>query len=162
VTSAVREIHELVKNVPDPEIPVLTLSDLGILRTVESAEDGHVVVTLTPTYSGCPAIDPIRDEVERVVADAGHENVEIRMVLAPAWTTDWINDEAREKLRAYGIAPPDPTAARAPCLLLARPARCPRCSSQDTRVISAFGSTPCQSQHVCNDCLEPFDRFKSI
>lgn len=162
MTAAVREILELVKNVPDPEIPVLTLSDLGILRTVESAEDGHIVVTLTPTYSGCPAIDPIRDEVTRVVADAGHENVEIRMVLAPAWTTDWISEEAREKLRAYGIAPPDPTAAQAPCRLLARPVRCPRCSSQDTREVSAFGSTPCQSQHVCNDCLEPFDRFKSI
>jgi ring-1,2-phenylacetyl-CoA epoxidase subunit PaaD len=162
VTSAVREIHQLVKNVPDPEIPVLTLSDLGILRTVESAEDGHVVITLTPTYSGCPAIDPIRDEVKRVVADAGHENVEIRMVLAPAWTTDWISEEAREKLLAYGIAPPDPTAAHATCPLPARRPRCPRCGSQDTRVVSAFGSTPCQSQHVCNDCLEPFDRFKSI
>lgn len=160
--SAVQEIHELVADVPDPEIPVLTLADLGILRAVEEADDGHVRVTLTPTYSGCPAIDPIKDEVRRVIAEAGHEDVEVRMVLAPAWTTDWITEDAREKLREYGIAPPDPTNAHAPCVLLSRPPRCPRCRSQDTREVSAFGSTPCQSQHVCNDCLEPFDRFKSI
>jgi ring-1,2-phenylacetyl-CoA epoxidase subunit PaaD len=162
VSSAAQEIRDLVAAVPDPEIPVLTLADLGILRAVEETGAGRLRVTLTPTYSGCPAIDPIRDEVQRVIAAAGHHDVEVRMVLAPAWTTDWISDEAREKLRAYGIAPPDPTSAHAPCVLLSRPVRCPRCRSEDTREVSAFGSTPCQSQHVCNGCLEPFDRFKSI
>jgi ring-1,2-phenylacetyl-CoA epoxidase subunit PaaD len=162
VSAAVQEVRRLVGGVPDPEIPVLTLDDLGIVRGVQAAEDGHLVVTLTPTYSGCPAIDPIRDEVRRIVADAGFAEVEVRTVLAPAWTTDWIGEEARAKLRAYGIAPPERTSADAACALLARPARCPRCGSQDTRVVSAFGSTPCQSQHACNACLEPFDRFKAI
>lgn len=154
-------IEQLVGAVPDPEIPVLTLADLGILRGV-SEQDGRVVVRLTPTYSGCPAIDPIREEVQRVLADAGYDEVQVKMVLAPAWTTDWITAEAREKLRAYGIAPPDPATHGAPCGLMAGPVKCPRCGSVDTRQISAFGSTPCQSQHACNACLEPFDRFKSI
>ena len=162
MSSIVSGIRALVAAVPDPEIPVLTLADLGILRDVEQFDDGHVRVTLTPTYSGCPAIDPIRDEVARVVAAAGHQDVEVRMVLAPAWTTDWITETAREKLREYGIAPPEPTVAHAPCVLLSRPPRCPRCGSQDTAEVSAFGSTPCQSQHVCCACREPFDRFKSI
>lgn len=158
----VEQVRNLVRKVPDPELPVLTLEDLGILRGVETAQDGHVVVTLTPTYSGCPAIDPIRDEVRRVVREAGHQDVEVRMVLAPAWTTDWISDAARAKLRDYGIAPPDRTAAHAPCALLSRPVRCPRCGSDDTREVSRFGATPCQAQHVCNHCFEPFDRFKAI
>jgi ring-1,2-phenylacetyl-CoA epoxidase subunit PaaD len=161
VVTRAERLRQVVANVPDPEIPVLTIDDLGILRGIED-EDGRLTVTLTPTYSGCPAIDPIRDEVRRVVADAGFAEVEVRTVLAPAWTTDWIGEEARAKLRAYGIAPPERTSPDAPCALLGRPARCPRCGSQDTRVVSAFGSTPCQSQHACNACLEPFDRFKAI
>ncbi len=155
-------IERLVGAVPDPEIPVLTLADLGILRGV-GEQGGRLVVQLTPTYSGCPAIDPIREEVRRVLDDAGYGEVEVKMVLAPAWTTDWITPAAREKLRAYGIAPPDPVTHGAGCgFMAAGPVRCPRCSSEDTRQISAFGSTPCQSQHACNACLEPFDRFKSI
>jgi len=161
-TSAEQEVRALVGAVCDPEIPVLTLADLGILRDVRADDDGHLVVTLTPTYSGCPAIDPIREDVARVIAAAGYDDIEVQTVLAPAWTTDWISDEAREKLRVYGIAPPDPTQAHAPCLLVSHAPRCPRCDSDDTREISPFGSTPCQSQHVCNACLEPFDRFKSI
>ena len=161
-TGTLRAISVLAGAVPDPEIPVLTLADLGILRSVHAEDDGHVVVTLTPTYSGCPAVDPIRASVEHVLSAAGHEHVEVRTVLSPAWTTDWIGDEAREKLRTYGIAPPEPARPHAPCALLLRAPRCPRCGSADTREVSAFGSTPCQSQHVCNDCLEPFDRFKTL
>jgi ring-1,2-phenylacetyl-CoA epoxidase subunit PaaD len=158
----VQAIDALVASVPDPEIPILTLADLGILRGVDADDDGHVVITITPTYSGCPAIDPIRAEVERVLAAAGYDGVELRTALAPAWTTDWISDDAREKLRRYGIAPPEPARPHAACRLLARAPRCPRCGSQDTREVSPFGSTPCQSQHVCNACLEPFDRFKTL
>jgi ring-1,2-phenylacetyl-CoA epoxidase subunit PaaD len=158
----VHAISDLVASVPDPEIPILTLEDLGILRSVHADNHGHVVITITPTYSGCPAIDPIRAEVERVVAAAGYDDVELRTVLAPAWTTDWISDEAREKLRRYGIAPPEPAGPDAACLLLAHAPRCSRCGSEDTREVSPFGSTPCQSQHVCNGCLEPFDRFKTL
>jgi ring-1,2-phenylacetyl-CoA epoxidase subunit PaaD len=160
-TPVEQEIRSIVAAVSDPEIPVLTLADLGILRDVRRNQRGQVVVTLTPTYSGCPAIDTVREDVARVVAAAGHENVEVRMELAPAWTTDWITDEGRDKLYAYGIAPPDRIRA-APCALMARAPRCPRCGSTDTREISSFGSTPCQSQHACNACDEPFDRFKSI
>jgi ring-1,2-phenylacetyl-CoA epoxidase subunit PaaD len=160
--SRVQAINALVASVPDPEIPILNLEELGILRAVDADGDGHVVITITPTYSGCPAIDPIRAEVERVLAAAGYDDVELRTVLAPAWTTDWISAEAREKLRRYGIAPPEPAGSDAACLLLARAPRCPRCGSEDTREVSPFGSTPCQSQHVCNECLEPFDRFKTL
>jgi ring-1,2-phenylacetyl-CoA epoxidase subunit PaaD len=161
VVSAVVEIRALVGDVPDPELPVLTLEDLGILRGVDIAADGHVVVTLTPTYSGCAAIDPIREEVGRVVRDAGHSDVEVRTVLAPAWTTDSMSNVGRRKLLEYGIAPPD-QAAHGPCALLALSVRCPRCRSEDTREVSRFGATPCQAQHICNACLEPFDRFKTL
>jgi ring-1,2-phenylacetyl-CoA epoxidase subunit PaaD len=119
-----------------------------------------VVITLTPTYSGCPAIDPIREDVERVARERGLVDVEVRLQLAPAWTTDWMSDAGRRKLAAYGIAPPERRAEG--CALLSRPPRCPRCGSEDTREISRFGATPCQAQHACNECLEPFDRFKAI
>ncbi len=161
VSCVIEQVRGLVARIPDPELPVLTLGDLGILRGVHTAGDGHAVVTLTPTYSGCPAIDPIRDEVRRVVREAGHAGVEVRTVLAPAWTTDWMSDEGRRKLLEYGIVPPDP-AARGGCAVAAGPARCPRCGSDDTREVSRFGATPCQAHHVCNACLEPFDRFKTL
>jgi ring-1,2-phenylacetyl-CoA epoxidase subunit PaaD len=162
VTDRLQLIRQLVGSVADPELPILTLEDLGILRGVEVADDGRTIVNLTPTYSGCPAIDPIREEVRRVVQDAGHEDVEVRTVLAPAWTTDWITDEGRIKLHEYGVAPPQPLAPHASCALLERAARCPRCGSEDTREVSRFGATPCCAQHVCNSCLEPFDRFKTL
>ncbi|MEA2289787.1 MAG: ring,2-phenylacetyl-CoA epoxidase subunit PaaD [Solirubrobacteraceae bacterium] len=160
MVTAVDDLRATLANVPDPEIPVLTIEDLGILRGVDVADDGHVVITLTPTYSGCPAIDPIREDVERAARDRGYGDVEVRMALAPAWTTDWMSDEGRRKLLEYGIAPPERHAAG--CVLLSRPPRCPQCGSDDTREVSRFGATPCQAQHVCNACREPFDRFKAI
>jgi ring-1,2-phenylacetyl-CoA epoxidase subunit PaaD len=162
VVSAAEQIRALVADLPDPEIPVLTLGDLGIVRGVETAADGHPVVRLTPTYSGCPAIDPIRADVEHAVRDGGFADVEVRLELAPAWTTDWMSDEGRRKLREYGIAPPEPHAGASGCGLLSGPVACPRCGSTDTRQVSHFGATPCQAPHVCNACLEPFDRFKAI
>lgn len=158
--SAAEQVRALVAAIPDPEIPVLTLEDLGILRGVELAGDGHPVVRLTPTYSGCPAIDPIRADVERAVRDAGFPDAEVRLELAPAWTTDWMSEAGRRKLLAYGIAPPRRGAAG--CALASGPVACPRCGSERTREVSRFGATPCQAQHVCEDCLEPFDRFKEI
>jgi ring-1,2-phenylacetyl-CoA epoxidase subunit PaaD len=160
VVISLDEIRTAVAAVPDPELPVLSLDDLGIVRDVDVADDGRVVITLTPTYSGCPAIDPIRADVERAARERGLVDVEVRLQLAPAWTTDWISDAGRRKLAAYGIAPPERQAAG--CALLSRPPRCPRCGSEDTREISRFGATPCQAQHACNECLEPFDRFKAI
>jgi ring-1,2-phenylacetyl-CoA epoxidase subunit PaaD len=159
--SATERLAALIGEIPDPEIPVLTVADLGILRSVRITADGHLVVEITPTYSGCPAIDPIRTEVHRVLGEAGYPDAEVRLQLAPAWSTDWISEEGRRKLAQYGIAPPD-APAHGGCALLDRPVRCPRCGSTDTREISRFGATPCQAQHVCNGCLEPFDRFKTL
>lgn len=159
--SDIASIRALVAEVPDPELPVLTLDDLGILRGVDIAEDGHVIVTLTPTYSGCPAIESIQQQVKRVVLDAGHADVEVRTVLAPAWTTAWMSREGRRKLLEYGIAPPGMT-MNPPSGLVPLPVLCPSCRADDTREVSHFGATPCQAQHVCNGCLEPFGRFKPL
>lgn len=147
------EVRAIVANVPDPEIPVLTIEDLGILRDV-AVEDDHVVVTITPTYSGCPALDAIRTDIARRVREQGAEDVEVRTVLSPAWTTEWMSENGRRKLREYGIAPPGPP-------LLQIGVCCPRCGSADTREQSRFGATACQAQYVCQACLEPFDHFKS-
>ena len=144
----------------DPEVPVLTIADLGVLRDVEVRDDGTAVVTITPTYSGCPAMDVIRRDVEDAVRSAGFAAVEVRTVLSPAWTTDWMTDEGRRALSAYGIAPPSPR--RGGPVALALSVRCPQCGSPRTRESSRFGSTACKSLWVCEECREPFDHFKAI
>jgi ring-1,2-phenylacetyl-CoA epoxidase subunit PaaD len=143
--------------VTDPEIPVLTIADLGILRDV-SVHDGVVEVTITPTYSGCPAMDMITVEIETALTRAGIAS-RIRTNLTPAWTTDWLTDTARRKLAAFGIAPPDHIASRRALFGEARPV-CPLCGSADTEQISEFGSTACKALHRCRACREPFDAFK--
>jgi ring-1,2-phenylacetyl-CoA epoxidase subunit PaaD len=151
----VSALHDLVAAVPDPEIPVLTIDDLGILRSVE--EDGErVVVTITPTYSGCPAMDAIRADIETRLRDAGVGEVEVRTVLSPPWTTDWISEAGRRKLEQFGIAPPSPAGLLQPRVC------CPRCRSFHVRELSRFGSTACKSLYVCDACHEPFDRFKPL
>lgn len=150
--------RDVVAAVPDPEIPVVTIEDLGILRDVTVDDDGHVEVVLTPTYSGCPATDTIRGDVERALAEHGFGDAVVRTVLAPAWTTDWISDEGRRKLAAYGIAPP--ARGGVPTSVAVELVRCPQCGSGDTRLQSRFGSTPCKALRICNKCLEPFDHFK--
>jgi ring-1,2-phenylacetyl-CoA epoxidase subunit PaaD len=151
-----------VAGVPDPEVPVLTIDDLGVLRDVEIDEAGTVRVTITPTYSGCPAMDVIRDDVRVALRAAGFERTEIITVLSPAWTTDWMSAAGKAKLRAYGIAPPPGTARAGQPISLTLSVRCPQCDSLDTREISRFGSTACKSLWVCNTCAEPFDHFKAI
>lgn len=157
----------------DPELPVLTIADLGVLRSVEVTADGTVVVTITPTYSGCPAMDAIRTDLLTAVRASGAERVEVVTVLSPAWTTDWISADGREALLRFGIAPPGPARDRAagqgsgPVFVpfSARPVdvpACPRCSSIRSTEISRFGSTACKSQWVCADCREPFDHMKAI
>lgn len=153
-------LRGIAGSVPDPEIPVLTLDDLGILRDLQIASDGTVLVTLTPTYTGCPATAVIAADVDTALRAAGASQVEVRTVLAPAWTTDWMSDGGRRKLREYGIAPPG--ACRPKEVGLTLSARCPRCGSSRTREISRFGSTPCKSLWSCLDCAEPFDSFKAI
>lgn len=166
----VDEIRDWLSQVPDPEIPVISLTDLGIIRDVEWRGD-TLVVTVTPTYSGCPATSVIDLDIERALAERGLDKVVLERRLSPAWTTDWISAEGREKLRAWGIAPPvDGTAADG--VLMKRVDRlagrsnlvvaCPRCGSSDTGKISQFGSTPCKAAYRCTACLEPFDYFKCI
>ena len=147
-----------VETVYDPEIPVLTIADLGVLRDV-TVQDGTVEVTITPTYSGCPAMDVIGIEIGLALARAGISGARVRSVLAPAWTTDWMSDAGRRKLRDYGIAPPPPGAGRG-ALFGAGPVACPRCGSTDTAQIAEFGSTSCKSLWRCQACREPFDTFK--
>ena len=141
----------------DPEVPVLTIEDLGILRSVDETGTG-VVVTITPTYSGCPAMDAIRDDIVAAFHEAGRDDVRVDFVLSPAWTTDWMSDEGKRKLLDYGIVPPE---RRGP-IPLTLSLRCPQCGSPDTRELSRFGSTACKSLWVCNACREPFDHFKAI
>lgn len=144
--------------VPDPELPVVTIEDLGILRDVVEHDQGHVHVQITPTYSGCPAMETIRDEIVAALTEAGFWHVNVEFVLSPPWTTDWMTDECRDKLASYGIAPP---ALGGPVPLMLS-VRCPRCGSPNTREVSRFGSTACKSLWSCRDCREPFDHFKAI
>ena len=153
--------------VADPELPMLTLADLGILRAVDESGDG-VVVTITPTYSGCPAMQTIRDDLTGALRDAGYARVEVRTVLTPAWTTDWITAAGRDKLAAAGISPPGaaPRRAAGPVPLTLTPVRraisCPRCGSPDTEEIAAFSATACRSLRRCPVCREPFEHVKEI
>jgi ring-1,2-phenylacetyl-CoA epoxidase subunit PaaD len=149
--------------VEDPEIPALSLVDLGIIRFVETQADGVLKVGLSPTYTGCPATEVIRQLVEEALAAAPVGEFAVTAVLSPAWTSDWITPEGRRKLAAYGIVPPVEAASSArPMSLETRPIACPRCSSLDTECISQFGSTPCKALHRCRQCLEPFEYFKCI
>ena len=141
----VQGIWAVLKDVPDPEIPAVSVTDLGIVRSVDDEK-----VVITPTYSGCPATHFIEQSIRDALDAAGYRDIAIETRLAPAWTTDWISTEGKAKLQAYGIAPPD----------LAKTATCPQCGATDTEEISRFGSTPCKSQWRCKECLEPFDRFK--
>ncbi|MFJ6651168.1 1,2-phenylacetyl-CoA epoxidase subunit PaaD [Microbacterium sp. NPDC091313] len=150
---------EVAATVVDPEVPVLTIADLGVLRDVRE-NDGSVVVTITPTYSGCPAMDVIRDDLELALAAAGYREVRVDLVLSPAWTTDWMSDEGKRKLTAYGIAPPSGRAAASGPIPVALGVKCPRCGSLDTREVTRFGSTSCKALYECRACLEPFDFFK--
>ncbi len=148
---AAERIWSVLNSVPDPEIPAISIVDLGIVRDV-TFEDDTVVVAVTPTYSGCPATSLINMEIETALRAHGFDKLRIERRISPPWTTAWISAEGRAKLNAYGIAPPDRSA----------PVACPRCGSTETSEVSRFGSTPCKAAWRCNACLEPFDRFKCI
>lgn len=147
--------------VPDPEIPVVSITDMGMVRDV-TLEDERVIVTFTPTFSGCPALQVIENSIAEAVQALGCSDVEVRSVLTPPWTTDWINEDARERLREYGIAPPAPATESSLIQLDMAPVACPRCSSYDVRMTASFGSTLCKRLFVCNACKEPFEGFKSV
>jgi ring-1,2-phenylacetyl-CoA epoxidase subunit PaaD len=155
--------REAASAVADPELPVLTIADLGVLRDVSVDPSGVVEITITPTYSGCPAMETIRADVACALREAGFDEVRVRTVLAPAWTTAWMSEEGRRKLRYYGIAPPNRADVRGTGPVPLRlSVRCPRCDSPNTRELSRFGSTACKSLWSCQDCLEPFDYFKAL
>jgi ring-1,2-phenylacetyl-CoA epoxidase subunit PaaD len=149
----------LLSTIPDPEIPVITIAELGMLRALDF-EDGQWVVTFTPTYSGCPATDMLIDDITQQMTLAGYTPVRVKISLDPAWTTDWMSSESKQKLSDYGIAPPQGTA----CFQSDLPTSvtCPNCSNQSTQLISEFGSTACKAHYKCLICYEPFDYFKCI
>jgi ring-1,2-phenylacetyl-CoA epoxidase subunit PaaD len=151
----------VLSGIPDPEIPVISLVELGIVHAVRSGAEG-VEVDLMPTYTGCPATEVIETDVRQALDDAGLGPVSVRRVLAPAWTTDFISDAGRRKLADYGIAPPSGKAGKRSVFGDDRPAACPRCGSADTSRVSEFGSTPCKASWRCEQCLEPFEYFKCL
>jgi ring-1,2-phenylacetyl-CoA epoxidase subunit PaaD len=157
---------EIAGSVPDPELPMLTIADLGILRDV-AARGSAVTVTITPTYSGCPAMREIGLHLRRRLAQAGYRDVDIKTVLSPAWTSDWITAEGRRKLAAAGLAPPAPAArgqasGPVPLTLTSAPVPCPRCGSADTRQTARFSATACKALYQCRACLEPFEYVKEF
>ncbi|HWM27412.1 MAG TPA: 1,2-phenylacetyl-CoA epoxidase subunit PaaD [Woeseiaceae bacterium] len=156
-----RDIMAMLESVPDPEIPALSVIDLGLVRDVTVGPDG-VEVSVAPTYTGCPATEVIERMIAAELEQNGLTGVSIKRVLSPPWTTDWLTDSAREKLRAYGIAPPAGSASKQSLLAPGLKVSCPRCSAVDTTRVSEFGSTPCKASYKCNACLEPFEYFKCI
>lgn len=154
------QIRRWLEDVADPEIPVLSVVDLGVVRDVRVSPDG-VDVHVAPTYSACPAMEVIEQRIVERLAEQG-VHARVRRVLSPPWTTDWISEEGRRKLRDYGIAPPAGAAGKRALMGLERAVACPRCASTDTRRVSEFGSTPCKASFKCDDCLEPFEYFKCI
>ena len=154
-------VRELLAGLTDPEIPVLTLDDLGIVRDV-AVDEGRVVVTITPTYSGCPALEAISDDIVAALAAAGHSDVTVSTVLSPAWTTDWMSEDGRRKLQEYGIAPPGARPSGPVLVTLGRHVPvCPQCGSDDTQELTRFASTACKALWRCRSCREPFDHFKA-
>jgi ring-1,2-phenylacetyl-CoA epoxidase subunit PaaD len=149
---SVAQVWDWLDTIPDPEIPVITLVDLGIIRDVDW-QDETLVITITPTYSGCPATRVINEDITAALSEKGVENLRLERRLSPAWTTDWMSDKGRVALEKYGIAPPQSKGI---------PARCPHCGGTDLARTSQFGSTPCKALWKCNACLEPFDYFKCI
>ena len=160
-TTSTKKIWSILETVNDPEVPVLSVTDLGIIRDVKLDND-EVEIIITPTYSGCPAMDMISMNIKLALLSHGYKNIRLRQVLSPAWTTDWMSENGKQKLKSYGIAPPGKSHFNDPSVLFAEATKvqCPQCNSYNTTMISEFGSTACKSMYQCNDCKEPFDHFK--
>ena len=163
VNEEIASIWNLIKEIPDPEIPVLTISDLGVIRKVEIEED-EVLVTITPTYTGCPAMTQFEDDIKSTLVQNGYSKVKILTTYDPPWTTDWLSEEAKLKLQNYGIAPPEEKTTDKKYLIGKERTGviCPQCKSKNSLMISQFGSTACKALYQCQDCKEPFDYFKCI
>lgn len=161
MSTTTTNLQAIAARVTDPEIPVLTIEDLGILRGVSLDDDGAVRVVITPTYSGCPAMDAIREDLQTAFRAEGYQDVAVDLVLSPAWSTDWMSASGKAKLEEYGIAPPTGTGHRGP-VTLGMAVKCPLCHSLKTKELSRFGSTSCKALYQCQECLEPFDYFKVL
>lgn len=159
-TVTTEQIYSWLSDVKDPEVPVLSILDLGIVRGVTVEPSGKVIVKITPTYSGCPAMDVIGMGIRLALAGYGLRNVVIEQQLSPAWTTDWMSEEGKIKLKAYGIAPPNRKAFQALQLFEEETTTCPRCNAEDTTLVSQYGPTSCKALYTCNVCKEPFEYFK--
>lgn len=159
---AEREVWRILAEVPDPEIPVLNVVELGLIRHVRVAQDGQVTVGVSPTYTGCPATEVISRAIQSRLEAQGYEHPEVESVLSPAWTSDWLTDSARSKLKEYGIAPPAHSVSHPKHLFREPKVACPRCASMQTQKLSEFASTPCKALYRCSSCLEPFEYFKCI
>lgn len=157
-TLTTQEVYNLIAEIPDPEIPVITIKDLGILRGVKEVDNDYIV-TITPTYTACPAMGFIEDQIKEILAENAIRNVKVELTYTPAWTTDWLTQEAKQKLKNYGIAPPSHSSCNK-MFDAQEVAICPRCNSIHTELISRFGSTACKALYKCNDCKETFDLFK--
>ncbi|MBS1741940.1 MAG: phenylacetate-CoA oxygenase subunit PaaJ [Bacteroidetes bacterium] len=155
-----QKVWQLLDMVADPDIPVISIVELGLVRKVKVEPGNSVTVTITPSYSGCPAMHVFRFEIESVLKMNGVENVKLEIVLSPAWTTDWLSDTTKNKLKQYGIAPPVSDAGSADTLFARKEVPCPRCNSYHTKLTSQFGSTPCKALWYCEDCMQPFEYFK--
>ena len=156
------QVWEILATVCDPEVPVLTVLDLGIVRNVKISDGAALEIVITPTYSGCPAMNTIEVNIRAALQDAGFEQVAVTTIFSPAWTTDWLTESGKEKLKAYGIAPPVGQASEDKNVLFGEEKNiaCPQCNSTNSRLLSQFGSTACKSLYQCQDCREPFDYFK--
>jgi len=156
-----QKILDILETVHDPEVPVLSVMDMGIIRNID-VKDDHVQITITPTYTGCPAMDVIRMSIRLALAEHEYQNIEVKTILSPAWTTDWMSEKGKEKLKAYGIAPPKPVPVV--CSLEAfaddDAVQCPHCNSYHTKLVSRFGATACKALYQCEECKEPFEYFK--
>jgi len=155
-----KQVWEWLGTIADPEVPVLSIIDLGIVREVQVQDDESVTISITPTYSGCPAMDVISMQIRLLLLGNGVKNIHIKLILEPAWTTDWMSESGKAKLLAYGIAPPQRRSDTPLALFEEDTVPCPRCHSENTTLISRFGATSCKSMYKCNDCQEPFEHFK--
>lgn len=156
------DIWLLLEDVSDPEVPVLSVVDLGVVRSIKINSKDSISIVITPTYSGCPAMQYIEKGVREILEQKGFKEINISTSLSPAWTTDWLSEKGKQKLEAYGIAPPVNEVDKSVLFADPTPVPCPLCKSRNTKMISQFGSTSCKAHYQCNDCLEPFDYFKCL
>lgn len=156
-------VWQILSEIPDPEIPVITIVELGVIRKIDILSETAILVQMTPTYSGCPAMKQMEDDVKKRLTEDGFTEIQLNITYNPPWTSDWLNEAAKQKLQNYGIAPPEESTSDKSFLTgKIKNITCPRCKSKNTHLISQFGSTACKALHQCKDCLEPFDYFKCI